>query len=75
MIEQLPTATNVTVVPVTVHTEGVEDAKLTGFPEFWPVAVSVTEPLPYTTLSSCVNVRVWLAGVIVKLFVTGVAAA
>ena len=75
MIEQLPTATNVTVVPVTVHTEGVEDAKLTALPELPPVAVSVTAPLPNTTSPGCVNVTVWLAGVMVKLFVTGVAAA
>ena len=74
-MEQVPAETRVTVLPLTVQTGVVVDAKLTTFPELPPVAVSVTAPLPYTTAPGWVKVIVWLACVTLKLCVTGVAAA
>ena len=73
-MEQVPAETSVTVVPLTVQTGVVVDAKLTVKPEL-AVAESVTEPLPKATAVGCVNVRVWLGCVTLKLCVTGVAAA
>ena len=74
MIEQVPAATSVTVVPLTVQIGVVVEAKLTVKPEL-AVAESVTEPLPKTTEAGCVNVMVCAACVTSKLFETGAAAA
>ena len=73
-MEQVPTETSVTVVPLTVQIGVVVEAKLTVKPEL-AVAASVTEPLPKTTEVGCVNVIVWLACVTLKLCVTGAAVA
>jgi hypothetical protein len=54
---QPPIATSVTVVPDTVQTEGVVDAKLTGKPEE-AVALSVTGPLPKAWFESAAKVMV-----------------
>ena len=73
-MEQVPAETRVTVVPLTVQTGVVVEAKLTVKPEL-AVAVSVTGPLPKAMAAGCPNVRVWVAGVILKLCVIGGAAA
>ena len=73
-MEQVPTETSVTVVPLTVQTGVVVEAKLTVKPEL-AVAASVTGPLPKAMAAGCPNVRVWVAGVTLKLCVTGGAAA
>ena len=73
-MEQVPTETSVTVVPLTVQTGVVVEEKLTARPEL-AVAASVTGPLPKAMAAGCPNVMVWVAGVILKLCVTGGAAA
>jgi len=57
------------VIPETVHTVGVAEAKLTGMPEL-AVAVSVTWPAVFAVFGIAVKVMVWLAGVTVKLWLT-----
>ena len=73
-MEQVPAETNVTVVPFTVQTGVVVEAKLTVSPEL-AVALSVKGALPNAIASGCVKVIVWVPCVTLKLFVTGVAAA
>jgi hypothetical protein len=55
VIEQVPVATMVTVVPATVQTAGVVDKKLTGRPEL-AVAVSVNGVAPKLTAFRLPNV-------------------
>ncbi len=71
-MEQVPPVSRVAVLPETVHTLGVEDAKLTARPEL-AVAVSVTVP-PAVCAGMALNVMVWLAGFTTMLAVTCVAA-
>ena len=73
-IEHWPTATSVTVVPDTVQTGVVVDAKLTVKPDE-AVALTVKAAVPSAWLDSDPNVIVWLPAVTWKLSVTGVAAA
>ena len=74
MIEQDPPATIVTVLPASVQTGVVVEAKLTAKPEL-AVAVTVSGDTPYVTLLSVPKVMVCDAELTVKLCVTGVAAA
>jgi hypothetical protein len=73
----VPTATSVAVVPDTVHTDEVSEAKLTGRPED-AVALRVKGALPSDIFESAPKVIVWLVWdccVTWKLWLTGVAAA
>ena len=71
MIVQVPPAITVAVAPATVQTPGVADEKLTARPEL-AVAVSATDWFGTNgeTSAGSVKVIVWLAGVIVKLWLT-----
>ena len=73
MIEQAPTPTIVTVLPATVQTGVVVEAKLTASPEL-AVAVTVNGDTPYVTLLSVPKVMVCDAELTVKLCYTVVAA-
>jgi hypothetical protein len=70
----VPTVTIVTLVPETVQMAVVVEAKLTGRPDD-AVALTVNAVGLYARLASVANVMVWLAFDIVKLRLTGVAAA
>jgi hypothetical protein len=74
VIEQAPSAAIVTVLPATVQTAVVLEAKLTAKPEL-AVALIVNGETPYVTLLSVPKVIVCDAEFTVKLCVTGVAAA
>ena len=74
MIEQDPPATIVTVLPATVQTGVVVEAKLTASPEL-AVAPIVNGATPRPTLLSAPKVIVCDAELTVKLCDTGVAAA
>ena len=63
-----------TVLPATVQTDVVVEAKLTASPEL-AVAVTVNGDTPYVTLLSAPKVMVCDAEFTVKLRVTGTAAA
>jgi hypothetical protein len=71
-IVQTPTATSVTVAPDTVHTDEVVEAKLTANPEP-AVAVTVNGVAPNTWSDSPPKLMLWLPGVTVKPWLTGVA--
>jgi len=71
---QVPAAISDTVAPVTVQTGMVRDAKLTASADE-AVAVRVKGTLPNALFGRLANVMVWVAGVTVKLWLTGVAAA
>ena len=73
---QIPTATSVTVLPLTEHTVVVSDEKLTGKPDD-AVALTVNGADPNTLLLSAPKVIVWLCNalVTVKLWSTFGAAA
>jgi hypothetical protein len=77
-IVQVPPLTSLTVVPddalATVQTEAVVDVKLTVRPEV-AVALMVTGADPNAAFDRVLKVMVWVSGVTVKLWVTGVAAA
>ena len=73
VMEQEPAARMVTVVPETVQTEVVVEAKATVRLEE-AVAPMVKGDTPKVTLLSAPNVMVCVAGLTVKLWVTGVAA-
>jgi hypothetical protein len=73
VIEQVPAVTIVAVVPDTVHTLGVVEAKLTDRPEV-AVALNANEPALYDTGPGFGNEIVWLALLIVMSSLTGVAA-
>ena len=73
MIEQAPSPTIVTVLPPTVQTAVVVEAKLTDKPEL-AVAVTVNGETPYVTLLSAPKVIVCDAELTVKLCDTEVAA-
>jgi hypothetical protein len=73
----VPTATNVAVLPETVQTDVVVEAKLTGRLED-AVALSVKGALPSAIFEIAPNVMVWLIWdgcVTCKLWLTGAAAA
>ena len=70
----MPVATSVTVLPETVHTVVVFEAKLTGRPDD-AVAEIVNGGVPNVWLGSGGNVMVWDSLVIVNDCATGVAAA
>ena len=53
----VPTATRVIVVPLTLHTDGVSEASVTGSPEL-AVGATVTEPVDNTWLAIDANVIV-----------------
>ena len=74
LMVQVPVATRVTVVPDTVQTAGVVEAKLTVRPEV-AVALTVNGGVPKCWFGKAAKVMVWLAWVTWKLCVTGVAAA
>jgi hypothetical protein len=73
VIEQAPSAAIVTVLPATVQTAVVLEAKLTAKPEL-AVAVTVNGDTPYVTLLSAPKVIVCDAEFTVKLRDTGAAA-
>ena len=73
VIEHTAAATIVTVVPVTMQTGNVVEARLTGRPEL--VAEIVNGVAPKETLPSALKVIAWVAWLIVKLRITGAAAA
>ena len=73
MIEQEPPAAIVTVLPATVQTDVVVEAKLTASPEL-AVALTVNGETPKLTLLSAPKLMVCDAALTVKLCVTGVAA-
>ena len=62
----LPPATSVTVLPETMQTDGVVDAKLTGRPEL-AVALTVNGAAPYVTEARAGNVIVCEATVTTKI--------
>ena len=74
VIEHEPPATIVTVLPETVQTDVVVEAKLTARPEL-AVASTVNGAAPELRSLSAPKVMVCGAGLTVKLRVTGVAAA
>ena len=74
VIEQEPPATIVTVLPATVQTEVVVEAKLTAKPEL-AVAPMANGEIPKLTPFNEPKVMVCDAGLTVKLRDTGVAAA
>jgi hypothetical protein len=71
--EHEPPATIVTVLPETVQTDVVVEAKLTARPEL-AVAVTVNGAVPELTSLGAPNVIVCVAALTVKLCVTDVAA-
>lgn len=71
---QVPADTRVSVVPLTVHTEGVVDVKTTARPEV-EVAVRASGPEPSVCESGEVKVMVCVAAETVKVLITGGAAA
>jgi len=71
---QVPTVTIVTAEPDTVHTAVVVEAKLTGRPED-AVALTLNGVGLYARFESVPKAIVWLTLDIVKLRLTGVAAA
>jgi hypothetical protein len=73
-IVQPPAATSVTVAPDTVHTDVVVEAKLTANPEL-ALALTAKGAAPNTWPDRLPNVMLWLPGVTVKPWLTGVAAA
>jgi hypothetical protein len=74
VIEQIPTETIVTVLPETVQTEAVVEAKETGSPED-AAALMVNGAAPSVRLLSVLNAMVCaVRPVTVKLCVTGAAA-
>ena len=73
VIEQDPPATIVTVLPATVQTDVVVEAKLTASPEL-AVAVTVNGETPYVTLLNAPKVIVCDAVLTVKPCDTGAAA-
>ena len=73
-MEQLPAETRVTVLPLTVQTLLVVEARLTGSSEL-AVAVRLAEPTLRDMLESEPKVMICAVPTIVKLCVTGVAAA
>ena len=68
-IVQVPTETSVTVVPDTVQTAGVVEAKLTPLPDD-ALALTLNGAVPKTWFESAPKVMVWGAGV-VTVSVTG----
>jgi hypothetical protein len=60
-MEQVPVARIVTVLPDTVQTEGVFEAKVTANPEV-ALALMVKEATPSVTLLRAPNVMLWEAG-------------
>jgi hypothetical protein len=70
----VPAALIATVLPLTVHTVGVVDAKVTASPEE-AVASTVKGATPNAELAMAPNVIVWLALAIVKLWLIAAAAA
>jgi hypothetical protein len=70
----VPTAASVTVVPDTVHTDVVCEAKLTASPEL-AVALTVKGAVPIGSFASVPKAIVWLAWVTEKLWLTADAAA
>jgi hypothetical protein len=73
VIEQVPAASTVTVVPLTVQMLAVFEAKVTVRPEL-AVALTVNGVTPRVTLLNGANVMVWVPET-EKVWVTGVAAA
>ena len=71
---QVPTASNVTVLPETLQTFVVCELKLTVRPEL-AVAFTVNGAAPYASFDSAPNVMVWLPCVTWKLWLTDGAAA
>jgi hypothetical protein len=70
---QVPRAMRVKVFPETVQTDSVEELKLTAsFDELVALTGNGAEPKDW--FESAANAMVWLAGVTVKLWFTGVAA-
>jgi phage tail protein X len=69
----VPAPTSVTVAPDTVQTDVVVEAKLTANPEL-ALALTVNGEAPNTWPNKLPNVIVWLPGVTVKPWLTGVAA-
>jgi hypothetical protein len=69
---QVPTVTSVTLVPETVQTAVVVEAKLTGRPED-ALALTVNGVGLKERFESAPKVIVWLAGTTWKLWFTGVA--
>ena len=74
VIEQVPTATSVTVFPETVQIPMVVEAKLTASPEL-AVALMAYGAVPKGWFASAPNVMAWLPRVTLKLCETGAAAA
>ena len=74
VIEHMPRAAIVTVLPETVQTDVVVEAKLTAKPEL-AVAPIVKGAMPKATLLSAPNVIVCAAGLTVNPRITGAAAA
>jgi hypothetical protein len=70
----VPAPTSVTVTPDTVHTGEVIEAKLTANPEL-ALALTANGAAPNTWLDKAPKLIVWLPGVTVKPWLTGVAAA
>jgi hypothetical protein len=68
----VPAPTSVTVVPDTVQTDEVVEAKLTANPEL-ALALTANGAAPNTWPDSAPNVMAWLPGVTAKLWLTGVA--
>ena len=72
-IVQVPAATPVTVLPLTVQTPVVVEANVTGLPDAPPVADTV--PIPPTTAAGAEpKLIIWLPRPMVKLWVAWVAA-
>jgi hypothetical protein len=74
VIEHVPAARIVTVLPETVQTEGVVEAKVTANPEL-AVALTLNGATPSVTLLNEPNEMVCAAAKTPKDWVTGVAAA
>jgi hypothetical protein len=73
VIEQVPTANTITIVPAAAQMAGVVEAKLTASPELAD-AVRANAGRPKLTLPGWGNEIVCAMGATVKLCVTGVAA-
>ena len=76
VMEQVPAASKVTVLPLTLQIEGVVDASCTVKPEV-ALAVSTGGVIPSVCVASPLKLMVWLvsgAGETVKLLLTGLAA-
>lgn len=71
---QVPGATNVSVVPLTVHTEEVLELNCTAKPEL-AVADKADGVTPMVCALGCVKVMLWVACATAKFCATGVAAA